>query len=56
MISLVIFILILSFLVLIHEFGHFMVAKRNGILVEEFGLGIPPRVFGKKFGDTIYRA
>ncbi|MBP8960696.1 site-2 protease family protein [Patescibacteria group bacterium] len=54
MISLVIFILILSFLVLIHEFGHFMVAKRNGILVEEFGLGIPPRVFGKKFGDTIY--
>jgi len=54
MTSLIIFIFILSFLVLIHEFGHFFIAKKNGILVEEFGLGIPPRIFGKKFGETIY--
>ncbi len=52
--SLLIFILILSFLVLIHEFGHFIVAKKNGIKVEEFGIGFPPKVFGKKIGETEY--
>lgn len=40
--SIVIFILILSFLVLIHELGHFIVARRAGIVVEEFGIGYPP--------------
>jgi regulator of sigma E protease len=49
-----IFIAILSILVLIHEFGHFIVAKKNGIKIEEFGVGIPPRIFGKKIGGTIY--
>lgn len=44
----------LSFLVLIHEFGHFLAAKRFGLLVEEFGLGLPPRLWGKKIGETIY--
>lgn len=39
-----IFILILSFLVIIHEAGHLLSAKRNGIKVKEFGLGYPPRV------------
>lgn len=46
--------LVLSILIIIHEFGHFIVAKRNGVWVEEFGIGLPPRVFGKKIGDTIY--
>ncbi|MBI2338607.1 site-2 protease family protein [Candidatus Daviesbacteria bacterium] len=41
-------------LVLIHEFGHFLMAKRFGIKVEEFGFGIPPRLWGKKIGETIY--
>jgi regulator of sigma E protease len=41
--SVVIFILILSFLVLIHELGHFIVARRAGIVVEEFGIGYPPK-------------
>lgn len=54
MISAVIFILILGFLVLIHEFGHFIVAKKSGVRVEEFGFGFPPRLWGKKIGDTIY--
>ncbi|MEK7079333.1 MAG: M50 family metallopeptidase [Patescibacteria group bacterium] len=54
MISVVIFILILGFLVLIHEFGHFIVAKKSGVRVEEFGFGFPPRLWGKKIGDTIY--
>jgi len=52
--TLLLFILILSILVLVHEFGHFITAKKSGIKVEEFGMGIPPRLFGKKIGDTIY--
>jgi regulator of sigma E protease len=47
-------LLILSILVLIHEFGHFMVAKKSGVWVEEFGFGLPPKIFGKKIGETIY--
>lgn len=35
-------------LVVIHEFGHFIMAKRNGVEVEEFGIGFPPRVWGRK--------
>lgn len=54
LITIVAFILILSVLVLIHEFGHFILAKRFGIKVEEFGFGFPPRVFGKKIGETLY--
>lgn len=52
--SLVIFILILGILVLIHEFGHFIVAKKNNVKVEEFGFGLPPRIFGIKKGETLY--
>lgn len=50
----VVFVLIFSVLVLIHEFGHFIMAKRAGIKVEEFGFGLPPRLWGKKKGETIY--
>ena len=49
-----VFFVILSILVLVHELGHFLVARRAGIWVEEFGFGLPPRVFGKKIGETIY--
>ena len=52
--SIIIFIVVLSVLVLIHEGGHFFAAKRIGVWVEEFGLGLPPRAWGKKVGDTIY--
>ena len=52
--SIIAFIAVLSILVLVHELGHFFAAKRAGVWVEEFGFGIPPRVFGKRFGDTIY--
>lgn len=48
------FIVILSFLVFIHELGHFLVAKKFGMGVEEFGFGLPPRIWGKKVGETIY--
>jgi len=47
-------VLVLSFLILIHELGHFIAAKKSGVYVEEFGIGLPPRLFGKKFGETIY--
>lgn len=52
--SLLIFIIVLSLLVFIHELGHFLACKKNGILVEEFGIGFPPRVFGVKKGETLY--
>ncbi len=54
LITAIVFILIFSFLILIHELGHFIMAKRAGIKVEEFGLGLPPRIWGKKKGETIY--
>lgn len=50
----IIFLLILSFLVFIHELGHFLTARKAGVGVEEFGIGIPPRAYGKKIGKTIY--
>src|SRR5258706_2407092 len=47
-------LLVLSVLILLHEFGHFWVAKKSGVWVEEFGFGLPPRMIGKKIGETIY--
>ncbi len=52
--TIIIFILILAILVLVHEFGHFIAAKRAGVMVEEFGFGFPPRLFGIKKGETLY--
>ena len=54
MLSVFLSIAILAVLVMIHEFGHFLAAKRAGVLVEELGIGLPPRLFGKKIGETIY--
>ena len=54
LITLLVFILVLSVLVLIHELGHFLVAKIFKIKVEEFGFGFPPKVFGIRRGETLY--
>ena len=54
MISLIIFILVLSFLVIIHELGHFIMAKKKGVRVECFSLGFGPRLFSKIIKDTQY--
>jgi len=54
LLTLLIFIIVLGVLVLVHEFGHFILAKRLGMRVEEFGFGFPPRIFGVKFGETLY--
>jgi regulator of sigma E protease len=52
--TLLAFLIILSILIFVHECGHFLLAKKAGIRVEEFGFGYPPRIFGKKFKGTIY--
>ncbi|MFZ0629911.1 MAG: RIP metalloprotease RseP [Acidobacteriaceae bacterium] len=49
------FLLVLGIMVLIHEFGHFAVAKLCGVRVEVFSLGFGTRLFGIKWGDTDYR-
>lgn len=49
------FIFILGSAVVIHEFGHFLVAKLFKIRVETFSVGFGPRLFGKKWGQTDYR-
>ena len=54
MITAVIFIIVISILIFVHEFGHFLFAKRAGMRVEEFGFGFPPRLFGIKKGGTVY--
>jgi regulator of sigma E protease len=54
LLTIIAFIVIFSILILIHELGHFLMAKRAGIKVEEFGLGMPPRIWGKKKGETVY--
>jgi regulator of sigma E protease len=41
-------------LVVLHELGHFLAAKKFGVKVEEFGIGLPPRLFGKRVGETLY--
>lgn len=52
--SLLVFFLILSVLVLAHELGHYLAAKKAGIRVEEFGFGYPPRIWSKKRGETVW--
>ena len=54
MFTLIVFLLTLSILVLVHELGHFLAARKAGIKVEEFGLGYPPRAWAKKIGETVY--
>ena len=54
LIGIILVIIFLSILILVHELGHFLAAKKFGLLVEEFGIGLPPRIWGKKIGETIY--
>lgn len=54
MLTFLIFLAVIAVLVLSHEFGHFIFAKVRGVRVDEFGFGFPPRLFGMKFGETLY--
>jgi regulator of sigma E protease len=53
-IIIILFLVTLFVAMYLHELGHFIAAKRAGVKVEEFGIGIPPRLFGIKRGETIY--
>ncbi len=46
LLTILVFIIILGILVFVHEFGHFIVAKKSGMGVQEFGFGFPPRIAG----------
>lgn len=52
--DIIIFVIALSVLVLVHEFGHFFAAKLTGVRVDEFGLGLPPKIIGKKMWGTVW--
>lgn len=52
--SILLFFLVLFVLILVHEWGHFIVAKKTGMRVDEFGIGFPPKLYGIKRGETEY--
>jgi regulator of sigma E protease len=52
--TIIIGIVALSVLIIVHELGHFIAAKATGVKVEEFGIGFPPRLYGKQWRGTIY--
>lgn len=52
--DILVFLLVLGVLVFIHELGHFVAAKACGIYCDRFSLGMPPRVWGFKWGETDY--
>ena len=52
--TLIYFLIVIGILVFVHEFGHFVMAKRAGVRVEKFSLGMGPKIFGFKKGDTEY--
>lgn len=52
--TILIFLAVLFVLVLVHEWGHFIAAKKTGMRVDEFGIGLPPKLFGWKYGETEY--
>ena len=54
MTSVLIFLLVLSVLVFVHELGHFVAAKMCNVYVDRFSIGMPPRIFGFKYGETDY--
>ena len=52
--SVIIFLAVLVVLILVHEWGHFIAAKKTGMRVDEFGIGFPPKLFGVTKGETEY--
>ncbi len=52
--SIIITLIIFTVIVVIHEFGHFYVAKKCNVLVEEFAVGMGPKLYGKQIGETEY--
>ncbi|HMA77507.1 MAG TPA: site-2 protease family protein [Candidatus Paceibacterota bacterium] len=52
--TVLLFLAVLFVLILVHEWGHYITAKKTGMQVDEFGIGFPPKVYGKKIGETEY--
>ena len=53
-VTILLFIAVLGFLVFVHESGHFLAARQVGIRVLQFSVGFPPKLFGRKLGETEY--
>ena len=53
-VNVILAILVLSVIIIVHEFGHFIVAKANGVTVLEFALGFGPKLIHFKKGETVY--
>ena len=54
LLNLIVFILVLGIIILLHELGHFLVAKKFNVLCHEFSIGMGPALFQKKRGETTY--
>lgn len=54
LLTIVSFIIVLSIIVFVHESGHYLAARHVGVRVQQFSIGFPPRMFGKKVGETEY--
>lgn len=54
LLTIIIFVVVLAVLILVHELGHFLLAKKDNIKVEEFGIGFPPRIWGRQIKETLY--
>jgi len=54
LVTVLIFLAVLVGIIVAHELGHFITAKASGVEVKEFGVGLPPRLFGVKRGETVY--
>ncbi len=54
LLNLIVFILVLGIIILLHELGHFLVAKKFNVLCHEFSIGMGPALFQKKKGETTY--
>ncbi|MEK7661948.1 MAG: site-2 protease family protein [Patescibacteria group bacterium] len=52
--SVVLFLIVLAVLIISHEFGHFIAAKRSGVRVDEFAIGFPPKIYSWTRGETKY--
>lgn len=55
LVSSIAFIVLIGIMVVVHELGHFIVAKLCGVRVEAFSVGMGPRLFGVKYGETDYK-
>lgn len=53
LVGIIIGFIILAFLVIVHEFGHALAAKRSGVVIEEFGIGMPPKAWSKKLKNGV---